>query len=119
MTGVAKFRVEAGVTGADSIVINGEEVGDRVQAVDLQVRPGGLTVLTVHHVPGAGTIEGEGIVRVASDTADISDADVILGFLGTVDARLLSKQVLESAEYGGMDPIQSAVELLKAMARDY
>lgn len=119
MTGIAKYRIELGPLGHGTIEVNGEDVTNKCQGVSYQAVTGQPSVLTLHHVGAEGVIEGEGIVRVTSDQPDISDADVILGFLDSVNTKALAARVLESAEYGGMNPIETTVALLKVMASEY
>ncbi len=93
------FRIDAQPVGG-RITINGEDVTDRVAAAELRVGRYDPTVLTLHHLDGAGPIEGEGIVQVV-EADDRDDADIICAFLEQIDPVQLEQDALMAQTAAG------------------
>ncbi len=87
----ARFAIDAQAVGG-RIVVNGEDLSNQVVAAELRLAPTSPTALTLHMVPVAGLIEGEGIVQIAAEQPD--DAEVICAFLAAVDPTQLEQDAL-------------------------
>lgn len=92
------YKITTGAVGG-RLVIDGEDVTDRVDAFGLRVGRTEPTVLSLHLIPGAGDIEGEGLVHVVADPRD--EADIICEFLAQIDPGMLEADVLQRNDVGG------------------
>lgn len=77
-SGLAKFEVTVDRYGYGSIILNGEEISERVNSIRLDATGGEPTVLAIQLKPGAsGSFNGEGVVHIVTPV----DLDALLGNL--------------------------------------
>jgi hypothetical protein len=88
--GLAKFDIRANPDGTGTVIVNGEDVSDRVR--------GFVLTAEAHQIPqlqlwmnASGELSGEGIVRQSQ-----ADGELIAGFLSALDPSQLEKDVLEA-----------------------
>lgn len=94
--GLLPFVIYAeGVGGR--VEIDGEDVTARVAAIDLHISDTEPSVLTLHHKPGTGSVEGEAIIRLVA--YDQTPADLIRAFLDSVDPGALEQTVTETMDW--------------------
>lgn len=94
--GLLPFVIRADAIGG-RIEVDGEDVTDRVTAADLHFGEHEPSVLTLHHRPGSGPVEGEGIVQLVDYLEN--PVELIRRFLDSVDAAALEQAALESLDY--------------------
>lgn len=111
MSATAQFKVTADAVGHRTVEINGEDVSSRVAGVAVVVEVGQLTVVTLRHLPAAGEISGEGIVRL------VDEGDSVLSFLEDIDPKELERATLDGLGPGSGSPVVEALEHLKRWAR--
>lgn len=95
--GLLPFVIRAEAIGGH-IEIDGEDVTARIAAADLHIGDQEPSILTLHHKPGSGPVEGQAIVRLVD--YDQTPAELIRGFLDAVDADALEQSVAETMDYG-------------------
>lgn len=86
----ASFRIQALPVGGE-VLVNGEDVTDRIAATNIRIGQTEPTVLTLH-LTGEGTIEGEGIVHIVDEPTD--PASIIAEFLAQVSPDQLEQDAL-------------------------
>lgn len=114
MTALSKFSITTDAVGPGTVVVNGEDVSDRIAGVAVVAEAGQPTIVTLRQPPAAGEISGEGIVRVQQQDA----GDGVLAFLEDIDPKELERVTL--GRLGGLcsrTPIAEALEQLKEWAR--
>lgn len=114
MTALSTFSVTTDAVGPGKVVINGEDVSDRIAGVAVVAEVGQPTIVTLRQPPAAGEISGEGIVRVRTQGA----GDGVVEFLEAIDPKELERVTL--GRLGGLcsrSPIAETLELLKEWAR--
>lgn len=114
MAELVQFSVEADPVGCGIVTIDGADVSEQVSGLDVLVRAGQPTVLTLHHVAASGRIEGQGIVRVVEKQA--AGPDAIVAWLDRIDPTALEQAVLDRAGFGD-STFEVAIEILREMAR--
>lgn len=116
---LARIRVYLDATGPQSVLVNGEDVVDRVAEVGLKASPGQPPELWLMH-RGELDLEGDGIVKVAlveQGAVSASDSDVICEFLDSIDPAELETRALESLGLGDAGGTQAMLDQLKRWAR--
>lgn len=110
----AAFDIVLGVLGPDSVVVNGDDVTEYVEAVAVTARHGYPNEVRLALRPGADPLRlaGDGIVHVQPGDAE----DVIVAFLSNVDADQLEKTVLERMSWGDSSTFAVALAVLSEMA---
>ena len=86
----ASFRIQALPIGGE-VLINGEDVTDRAAVTTIRLGHTEPTIVTLHMI-GEGTIEGEGIVHIVDEPADI--ADTVAELLSRIDPDQLEQDAL-------------------------
>ena len=86
----ASFRIQALPVGGE-VLINGEDVTDRCAAADIRIGQTEPTVVTLHML-GDGVIEGEGIVHIQDDLADVPQ--LVAEFLAQISPEQLEQDAL-------------------------
>lgn len=117
--GLATFAIEANGDGSIGLMLNGQDLGDRVQSLQLIATPGTLPQLQVR-VTGEGQVAGDGIVHVIQTTEGLSVeiGEVVQIWLRELNADSLMEDALRDASPG----VSSAHLLLKEIreqAEDY
>lgn len=112
----AAFDIVLGVLGPDSVVVNGDDVTDHVEAVALTARHGYPNEVRLALRPGADPLRlaGDGIVHV--QLGDVEDA--VVAFLRNVDPEQLEKAVVERMSWGDSSSFAVALDVLREMAAD-
>lgn len=108
---LARFEITTDPVGPGSVVINGEDVSDRVSGVAVVAEAGQPTVVTLRHLAGSAEISGEGIVKV------VEEGDAVVSFLEDVSVTELERATLEGLGPGSGSPIAEALGHLKRWAR--
>lgn len=98
---LSEVSIDVDELGRGSIDVDGVDVGDRVEAVEVLVRPGQPSLLRVRQTPGTVAIVGQAVVHVLDEGA-VDEAAVIREWLGHLDPGELERAVL--ASFGGLDP---------------
>ena len=111
---LAKFEVSVNEIGIGKIVVNDDDISNRVTALRLDVQPGNVPVVSMVQRAGSATIDGEGIVRITEDAKNPND--YIVEFLDGIDPEQLSKEVLGSLGWGDSNPMETALKILKLWA---
>ena len=86
----ASFRIQALPVGGE-VLINGEDVTDRAAVTTIRLGHTEPTIVTLHMI-GEGTIEGEGIVHIQDDLADVPQ--LVVDFLAQVSPEQLEQDAL-------------------------
>lgn len=111
MSQPVSFKISADQIGG-RVEVDGEDVTSKVGSAMVQVQADQPTVLLLHMKPGCeGTIQGEGIVEVATDRPD---ADVICEFLSGIDPNTLQSDALN-----GLDAGQNTTEVMLQVLQSY
>lgn len=108
--GLLSFSVDVDANGTARVLLDGQDVSDRIAGVNVAARPGQPPVLTLLHA-GEGPIEGEGIVRVVEEGLDQREA--VLAFLSNLDAAEVDRQALEKMQWGSKSLTATVIEVLK------
>ncbi len=109
------FRIAADAVGG-RIEVAGEDLSDKVSAVEVRVCVHQPTVVTLHLSPTAGVIEGEGIIQVSAPGDPPDEASIICDFLALVDPDQIERDALRNADASGsLTPIM--LRLLAGYAR--
>ena len=108
----ATFNIEAPVAGrGGKIIVNGEDISDRVNAFRLTSSINEITVLQLSLIKVEGTIEGEGIVQVGVD----ADLDKVLA---SFKADEIEQEALSRLSWGDGATLTSVIiELLRERVR--
>ena len=112
MAELTRFRIAIDPQGTGTVEVGGRDVSNQVNGIDVQMRVGQPSVVTLHHVAGRGDIEGEGIVRVVSQ-AEAGPAQVA-EWLTSVDPAALEAEVLNRAGFA-----DSTFEVALAVLREW
>jgi hypothetical protein len=105
------FRIDATPVGG-RIEIAGEDVTDRVAQTVVTIDPLRATVVTLHHAPGTGPIEGEGIIQVAGGDPGLA----VLEFLDLVDPHKLEAEALMALDVS-QNGTAAMLDVLRRWAR--
>jgi hypothetical protein len=111
MSGLTSIRIEMDAAGHHDVVVDGEAVGDRVAAVDVSLRRGQPSVVSLHQVPGTGVIDGDAIVRLVGDQQDAGEA--VRAFLAHLSGAELERLALE--RMGGMSGLSTGDAFLEVL----
>lgn len=112
MTELADIQMRLSPNGMGEILVNGEDISDRVVNLGLQMRPGQPLVVNVQQIAGAVELIGSGVVNVTTPGAE--DQQAIRRFLDRLDPSALEAKVLEE---GSLDQgiMETAIQLMKKM----
>lgn len=96
--GLATFAIEANGDGSIGLLLNGQDLGGRVQALHLEVAEHALPQLQVR-LSGEGQIAGEGIVQViqTADDVQVDLGHVVRVWLAEIDANALMEDAMRNA----------------------
>lgn len=108
----AEFRIDAGPVGARAIVVNGEDVTDRVTAWQVAGRDGSATGLILH-VAAGGTIEGQGVVQVVPPDY----REELASILDHLDPKAVEEKVLEAMQWGDDSVVKATMDYVKGLLR--
>ncbi len=110
----AHFQIAAAPVGG-RVHINGQDVTDRLTAVDVRLGAAEPTVLSVHLVAGAdpSSIEGRGVVHVA---VDVDRVQAVVEFLSMVDPGQLEQDAMYREGAGTLTEKMLAVMIERAEA---
>lgn len=114
MDGAAQFHLELTPSGRGSKVeINGQDVASNVRGVAVQADASGqLTQVSLNWMAESPvTIEGEGIVRIFSESNNLRE------WLDNIDADQLSEAALKHLDVNPGTPMQAALDVLRAWAK--
>lgn len=96
--GLATFAIEANADGSIGLMLNGQDLGERVQALHLEVAEHTLPQLQVR-LSGEGQVAGEGIVQVIQTAEDVAVdlGHVVRVWLGQIDPGALMEDAMRNA----------------------
>lgn len=100
MGDLANFAIQADPIGVARLEVNGEDVTTDVTGVDVKLRPGHPTILTVHLIGAAGSISGPGIVQVGTGAGSGVPNTTVQDFLAGIDSARLDDEVLRRSRFG-------------------
>ncbi|GEM_PF-7107365 len=86
------FRIQSDPIGG-RIEINGHDITNNIEGVELYVGHDRASILRVYAVPGTGVIEGAALVEQVADTSE-----VISAFLEAIDPDELDRDALANAD---------------------
>lgn len=101
----AKFVIVSGALGLDQLLIDGTDVTDQVQAVQVQTRPGQPTALMVH-LAADGSITGEGIVYIQPERAD---GGAVARMVRSLDPKEIDAKAMERLDWGSEGTLTAIV----------
>lgn len=113
--GLSRFSIDVGAGGRGHVLINGEDVADRVRRVTVDSVASEVPKIYLE-MQGEGHIEGEGIVNVVQD---LDQRQVVAEFLGNLDpGSLESAALFKMGGLGeGLTTGEAFLEVLKEYAR--
>lgn len=115
----ADFEVSVEQDGTARIVVNGEDVSERVDGAQVILASDQVPRLVLRQQIGAGGISGRGIVTVAAG-GEVDEAELIVHWLANLDPERLSKAI-PAATGGGLGANRTigaaAIHVLTAWAK--
>lgn len=96
--GLATFVIEANFDGSIGLLLNGQDLGDRVEALHLELAQHSLPKLQVK-LNGEGQIAGEGIVQVIQTAEDVAVdlGHIVRVWLSEIDPGALMEDAMRNA----------------------
>lgn len=112
MAEFADISIDLTANGMGKIVVNGEDISNRVVGVTFQCRVGQPLVLNVQQLAGTVEVKGQGVVRVEVPR---EAGQTVAQFLDRLDPATLDEEVLGRGDLEN-GVMHTAIEILKEKA---
>lgn len=106
---IAEFEIQVGAHGRGQVIVNGEDVSDKVNAVSFHTGPQMVPTLILSGV-ATGTIQGAGIVEVRGE----GNSAAVAGFIRNLDPEEVEEEALANLGQGDDPNVTAAVLSLVA-----
>lgn len=89
---IQSFEAKTTAVGG-SLWVEGKDVNDKIAGFDVSVRKGQPTQVTIYTIADAGSIDGEGLIRVVSPGLNLDELD-----LDSIEEEAMNRMGFDSEE---------------------